>query len=101
MHVREDRRDGADVARRFRSPDGRVKAFDQKLVDAIIGGKDLYGRLAELGLGLLLTSAALASGALTHGRGCLLLLTILDHVGLFCDVIAQSNHAVRKLPGRA
>src|SRR5713101_6656623 len=41
VHVREDRRNGADLAGRFGSPGGRVKMFDKNLVHAIIGGKDL------------------------------------------------------------
>ena len=68
MHVREDRRNSADVAGRFSSPDGRIKAFDQKLVNAIIGGKDLDRGSAKLRVGLLLTIDALTSGALTTGR---------------------------------
>src|ERR1700676_2150762 len=41
VHVREDRRNGADLAGRFGAPGGRVKMFDKNLVDAIVGGKDL------------------------------------------------------------
>ena len=41
VHVGEDRRNGADIAGRFGSPGSRVKMFDQHLVHAIIGGKDL------------------------------------------------------------
>lgn len=63
VHVREDRRNGADVAGRFRFPDGRVKMFDKKLVHAIIGGKDLDCGLAELSAGLVFT----------RGHGSLLL----------------------------
>jgi hypothetical protein len=33
VHVREDRRNGADLAGRFGSPCGRVKVFNQNLVD--------------------------------------------------------------------
>jgi hypothetical protein len=47
VHVREDRRDGAGLARRFGSPRGRVKVFDKGLVDAIIGGKNLDCGSAE------------------------------------------------------
>jgi hypothetical protein len=67
MHMCEDRRDGADVAGRFSSPNLRVKTFDQKLVDAIIGSKDMYGGPAELSVGLLLTNGWLTTGALTTG----------------------------------
>src|SRR6266567_4692956 len=48
VHVREDRRNGADLAGRFGSPGGRVKMFDKNLVHAIIGGKDLDCGSAEL-----------------------------------------------------
>src|ERR1700675_5094775 len=41
MHVREYRRNGAGLARRFGSPGGGVKTFDKNLVYAIVGGKDL------------------------------------------------------------
>jgi hypothetical protein len=39
VHVGEDRRNGASVARRLSSPGGRVKMFDKNLVHALIGGK--------------------------------------------------------------
>src|SRR5882757_4114301 len=65
VHVREDRRDsscpagGAGVAGRFgwrfRSPGGRVKMFDKKLVHAIICGKDLERSSTELSVNLGLT----------------------------------------------
>src|ERR1017187_1198686 len=61
VHVREDRRNGAGLAGRFGSPGGRVKMFDKNLVHAIIGGKDLDCRLAELSVNL------------TRGHGSLLL----------------------------
>jgi len=48
VHVREDRRDGAGLAGRFRSPGDRVKMFDQKLIHPIIRGKDLDGGSTEL-----------------------------------------------------
>src|ERR1019366_6937122 len=50
VHVREDRRNGADVifagrfGCRFRSPGGRVKMLDKNLVHAIVGEKNLGGR---------------------------------------------------------
>src|SRR6266851_5569840 len=64
VHVREDRRNdtGAGLAGRFGSPSGRVKMFDENLVHAIIGGKDLGGS-AELSVNL----------GLTRGHGCVLL----------------------------
>jgi hypothetical protein len=41
VHVREYRGNGADFAGRFCSPGTRVEMFDEKLVHALIGGKDL------------------------------------------------------------
>ncbi|MCU1255956.1 MAG: hypothetical protein JWM83_2255 [Candidatus Angelobacter sp.] len=70
MHVREDRRNGADVAGRFGSPAGRVKMFNKNLVHPIIGGKNLHCGAAELSADLVSTS-----GVLTCGHGSLLLLT--------------------------
>jgi len=55
VHVREDRRNGAGLARRLGPPDAGVKVFDKKLVHPIIGGKDLDGRPTELGVNLVLT----------------------------------------------
>lgn len=63
MQVSEHRRNGADVAGWFGSPDGRVKMFDQHLVHAIIGGKNLCCGSAELSVNLVLT----------RGHGSLLL----------------------------
>src|ERR1700738_2327159 len=40
VHVRKDRRDGADLAGRFGSPRARVELFDENLVHAFISGKD-------------------------------------------------------------
>jgi hypothetical protein len=60
VHVGEDRRNGAGLARRLSFPDGRVKVFDKNLVHAIIGGKDLHGGSAEL----------ILSFGLTGGHGC-------------------------------
>ena len=68
VHVGEDRRNGADLARRFGSPGGRVKMFDKNLVHAIIGGKDLDCGSAELSVNLGLTI-----DVLTRGHGSLLL----------------------------
>jgi hypothetical protein len=74
VHVREDRRNGADLAGRFGSPGGRVKMFDKNLVHAIIGGKDLNCGSAELSVDLVLT----------RGHGSLLLdLLYFRAVGLF------------------
>ena len=48
VHVRKDRRNRADLAGRYGSPGGGVKMFDESLIDAIVGGKDLDSGLAEL-----------------------------------------------------
>ena len=55
VHVREDRRNGADLTGRFGSPGGRVKLFDKNLVHAITRGKDLDGGSVELSVNLVLT----------------------------------------------
>src|SRR5207302_9583737 len=55
VHVREDRHNGAGLARRFGSPGIRVKMFNKHLVHAIISGKDPDCGLAELSLNLVLT----------------------------------------------
>src|SRR6202140_4783682 len=54
VHVRENRRNGADLAGRFGSPGGRVKMFDKNLVYAIVGGKDLDCGSTELSVNLVL-----------------------------------------------
>ena len=58
VHVREDGRNGADLAGRFGAPGGRVEIFDKNLVQAIIGGKDPDCGLAELSVNLGLTHAS-------------------------------------------
>ena len=63
VHVREDGRNAADVAGRFGSPGGRVKMFDENLVDAIVGAKDLDCGSPQLRVDL----------GLTRGHGSLLL----------------------------
>jgi hypothetical protein len=55
VHVRKDRRNGADLAGRFGSPGDRVKIFYKNLVHALIGGKDPDCGSAELGVNLVLT----------------------------------------------
>jgi len=79
VHVREDRRNGADVVfsgvfagrfgcRRSGSPGGRVKMFNKNLVHAIIGEKDPGGKVLDCG------SAELSVNlGLTRGHGSLLL----------------------------
>lgn len=67
VHVGEDRRYGADLAGRLGSPGGRVKMFDKRLVDAIVGGKDLDCGSAKFWI---MSSVNLR---LTRGHGTLLL----------------------------
>ena len=55
VHVREDRCNGADFARRLGFPGGRIEMFDKNLVQAIIGGKNLHCGSAELSVNLVLT----------------------------------------------
>jgi hypothetical protein len=55
VHVREDRRNGAGLAGRFRSPSDGVKMFDNNLVNAIIGGKKPDCASAEFRVHLVLT----------------------------------------------
>jgi hypothetical protein len=50
VHVREDRRDAAGLAGRFRSPRGRVKMFDENLVHALVNGKNPPCGSAEFSL---------------------------------------------------
>jgi hypothetical protein len=57
VHVREDRRNAADAAGRFGSPRGSVELFDEKLVHAIIRGKNLLRGSPELRVNLVLTSS--------------------------------------------
>jgi hypothetical protein len=63
VHVREDGRDGADLAGRFGPPGGWVKMFDKNLIHAIVGGKDPDRGPAGLSLNL----------GLTRGHGSLFL----------------------------
>jgi hypothetical protein len=48
VHMREDRGNGADFAGRFGAPGARIEMFDENLVHALIGGKDLDCGSAEL-----------------------------------------------------
>jgi hypothetical protein len=68
VHVREDRRNGAGLAGRFGVPCGRVKMFDNDLVHALIGDKDLHRGSAQFRVNLLS-----ANVALTRGHGSLFL----------------------------
>ncbi len=63
VHMSEDGRDCATFAGWFGSPSGRIEMFNQKLVHAIIGGKDLNGGSAEVSVNL----------GLTRGHGSLVL----------------------------
>jgi len=65
VHMREDGRDGANLAGRFSSPGGRVKMFDKNLIHAIVGGEDPDCGSAEFSVNLGLT---LGHGALLHGQ---------------------------------
>ena len=58
VHVREDRRNRADLAGRFSCPYCRIELFDEELVRPIIGGKNAHGRSAEL---------TISAGMLGHG----------------------------------
>jgi hypothetical protein len=50
VHVREDRRDAAGLAGRFRSPGGRVEMFDEHLIHPLVGGKDPHCGSSEFSL---------------------------------------------------
>lgn len=62
VNVREDRRNGASLARRFGSPRGRVQMFDENLVHPLVGSKDPDCRPAKPRMNL----------RLTRGQGSLL-----------------------------
>jgi hypothetical protein len=64
VHVREDRPNGAGLAGRFGSPGARVKMFDNHLVHALIGGKDMDRGAAQLCVNLLRVNLVLMPG---HG----------------------------------
>ena len=55
VHVREDGRNGADLAGRFGIPGSRIEMSDKHLVQALIGGKNLECGPAELTVNLGLT----------------------------------------------
>ncbi len=79
VHVREDRRNRAALARRFGSPGDRVKMLDKDLVHVLIGGKYLDCGSAHLGVDL----------GLTRGHGSLLLdLSYFQAVG-YSEVIVK------------
>src|SRR5271157_1454510 len=65
VHMREDRGSGAGVAGRCGDTDVRVKMFDERLVHALIGGKDLDCGSAELSVDRGLTNFVLTSFGLT------------------------------------
>src|SRR5205807_1195493 len=73
VHVREDRRNGADLAGGFGSPGGRVKMFDKNLVHAIVDQKNLGGKDLDCGSAELSLNPGLTIGVLTRGHGSLLL----------------------------
>jgi hypothetical protein len=55
VHVREDGRDGTGFAGRLGFPGGRVKSFDQDLVQAVVDGKYPDRGSAGMRLNLVLT----------------------------------------------
>jgi len=63
VHVREDRRDGSGLTRRLGIPGGRVKIFDENLIQTIVHGEDPDCGSAELSVSL----------GWTRGHGLLLL----------------------------
>src|SRR5438876_12447489 len=84
VHVREDRRNGADVVfsgvfagrfgcRQFGSPGGRVKMFNKNLVHAIVGEKGPGGKVLDCGSAELSVNLGLTIDDLTRGHGSLLL----------------------------
>jgi hypothetical protein len=66
VHVREDRGDGTGVAGRFGFPGCGVEMFDQHLVHALIGSKDL-----DCGSPGLSVNLGLTMDVLTRGHGSL------------------------------
>jgi hypothetical protein len=52
VHVREDRRNVSDIARRYGPPGGRVEMFDKDLVHALVGGKHADCGSAQLSVNL-------------------------------------------------
>jgi hypothetical protein len=77
VHVREDRRNGADTALRFGTPGSRIKMFDKNLVDAVVGDKNLGGRGLHWGMAELSVSLVLTVGMLTRSHGFLVLDVII------------------------
>jgi hypothetical protein len=69
VHVRENRRDGADLAGRFGSPGGRVKMFDKHLVHALIGSKYLDSGSAQLSVNQWRVNLLSLNLLLTLGHG--------------------------------
>jgi len=93
MHVGEDCGNGAGLAWRLGCPDGRVKLFDEELVHALIGGKDLDCSTAELSVNL----------GLTRGHRCLLKLQYLPPPVIWTQVRprAESPGAAGRCPWSA
>jgi hypothetical protein len=66
VHVRENGRNGADLAGRFRFPDRRVKMLNEHLVQSFVNSKNLHCGVTELRVGFGLTldhSFALLDGS--------------------------------------
>ena len=70
VHVREDRRNAADVAGRLGSPCSRVKVFDKSLVHPIIGSKDLDCSPTELIVNLVLARGHGSCSSTYPTSGC-------------------------------
>jgi hypothetical protein len=66
VHMGEDGGDGASFAGRFGFPGDRVQTFDQHLVHALVGGKELDRGSGELRAELLSVNLAFACGHLVR-----------------------------------
>jgi hypothetical protein len=88
VHVREDGGDGADLARRFGGPGGRVEMFDEDLIHAFVCRKNPEGGSTELSANL----------GLTRGHSSLLLdRSYFRVVRLRCSVFENTVEGKREL----
>jgi hypothetical protein len=55
VHVREDGRNAADLARWFRFPGGRIKTLNEHLVQTVVHSKDLHCGSVESRASILFT----------------------------------------------
>jgi hypothetical protein len=90
VHVRKDRRNAADLARRFSFPGVRVKMFDKILVHTIIRGKHLDCDAVELSANL----------GFTRGHGFLLLDSWYFRI-VGSMLLLESWHVMRGLTPRS